>query len=302
MNRLYAYLYDDFLSDRSFEKTLANIETRVSVLGIQGRIARLAIFRSPRELVQGLVREGAETIVVVGNDRTLQKTMWFLPDLPVTVGYIPVSEPCRIADILGIPFGEAACDVLAARRIECLDVGRLNDRYFLTECRIESTRACVDIEGRFRISPQRLGNIIIRNLGTPSSYGTSSANAADGWLEIIIQPLAIEAKKHRFPFFSDPEPPRPETALLLQEGMIFSDDPVDIVIDGQKLNGFSFSFGITPKRLKFITSRNRRLLPRDADLKKTANLGTFTRARGDGGLHIFPGTGGGTGIRASLRC
>lgn len=65
MNRLYAFLYDDFLSVPSFQRTVANIETRCSVLGIQGRTARLAIFRSAKEIVEGLVKDGAQTIVVV---------------------------------------------------------------------------------------------------------------------------------------------------------------------------------------------------------------------------------------------
>lgn len=281
MNRLYAYLYDDFLSDRSFEKTLANIETRTSVLGIQGRIARLAIFRSAKELVEGLVREGAETIVIVGNDNTLQKTMWFLPDLPVTVGYIPITEPSRIAGMLGIPVGEAACEILAARRIDLLDVGKLCDRYFLTECIIESTRARVDIGGHFRISPQRLGNIIIRNLGAPAN---GQANALDGWLELVIQPVSMEKKKSWYSFAGQSEE-APETRLRLQEGTVISDEPITVRVDGQQLNGFTFSFGIIPKRLKCITSRNRRRLPPENDLKKTSSLGTFTRARSSGGLH-----------------
>ncbi|HWQ99328.1 MAG TPA: hypothetical protein VN397_00585 [Candidatus Methylomirabilis sp.] len=276
MNRLYAYLYDDFLTDKSYERALANIETRASVLGIQGRVARLAIFRSARELVESLVREGAETIVVVGNDRTLEKTMWFLPDLPVTVGFLPVTEPSSIATMLGIPVGDAACDVLAARRVEMLDVGKLDDRYFLTEVTLESTKATVDIEGQYRVSPDRGGSIAIRNLGNINKEGIASADARDGMLEAVITPLDPEASGNRFSFHRSE--PRMETRVLLRDGAILSDEPVDVTVDGHRMNGFSFRLGIVPKKLKLITGRNKRLAPAVRDLPRAAAFDTFRPA------------------------
>jgi len=259
MNRLYAYLYDDFLSDAVFQKAVANIETRASVLGIQGRTSRLAIFRSPRELVGQLVRDGAQTVVIVGNDRTLQKVMWFMPDLPVTVGYIPVAEPCDIARVLGIPTGDAACDVLAARRIETLDIGRIADRYFLTEVVIKDTGAAVEVGSAFRVSPSPIGTIAIRNLGLPNADG-APADAKDGWLDLSIEPFVPVERKNWFSFAKAPAPVRP-TRLYLKEGSVVSKEPVDITVDGQSLNGFGFSVSVIPKKFSIITGRKKRLAP-----------------------------------------
>jgi diacylglycerol kinase family enzyme len=281
MNRHYAYLYDDFLSDRAYDRVLANIETRCSILGIQGRTARLAIFRSARDLVEGLVRDGAETIVVVGNDHSLQKVMWFLPDLPVTVGYIPVCEPSSIGGLLGIPQGDAACDVLAARRMETLDVGTIDDRYFLTEAVIEATKAAVDIEGRYRIAPRQAGRVSVRNLGSMSKDGRSSADARDGLLEVVITPIMEQATvTRRFPFMKALSPQEPETRLTLAKGSIQSNEPVDIVVDGHRVNGFAFRLGVLPRKLKIVTGRDKKLDPTTAasgtniisDLPKTPSL------------------------------
>lgn len=260
MNRLYAFLYDDFLSAPSYQKALANIETRCSVLGIQGRVSRLAIFRSARELVESLVADGAETVVVVGNDKTLQKIMWFLPDLPVTVGYIPVTEPFGIATLLGIPPGEAACDVLAARRMETLDIGRVDKRYFLTEVLIQDTKASVNVDNRFTISAQHAGTISIRNLGSIAMNGGAKANAKDGWLELAVEPILPSERKSRFPFFKSLKR-GVETNLKLKEGTIESSEPVDLLIDGHPINGFRFNLGVIPDKLKIITGRNKRLDP-----------------------------------------
>ncbi|MEN9558157.1 MAG: hypothetical protein RL141_526 [Candidatus Parcubacteria bacterium] len=259
MNPHYAYLYDDFLSDRAYERVLANIETRLSVLGIQGRVARLAIFRSARELVEELVRDGAGTIVVVGNDHTMEKIMWFCPDLAVTIGYIPVCEPSQIGAMLGLPQGEAACNVLAARRIEAVDVGTIDDRYFLTEVRMERTKAAVDIEGRYRLSPRRAGTVIIRNLWSDKT-GQAEVDARDGLLDVIIRPLTEAPTPTRWPLAA-PMRLEPETALTMLHGAIRSDEPVDVLVDGHRVNGFTFQLGILPRKLKIITGRGKRMDP-----------------------------------------
>lgn len=272
MNRHYAYLYDDFLSDRAYDRVLANVETRCSVLGIQGRTARLAIFRSARELVESLVRDGAETIVVVGNDQTLQKVMWFLPDLPITVGYIPVCEPASIGMLLGIPIGDAACDVLAARRMETLDVGTVDDRYFLTEIVLETTKAAIDIEGRYRIAPRQAGRVSIRNLGSMNKQGRSSANPRDGLLEVVIQPITEEpVKKRRLPFLRTFAPAMPETRMALTNGAIISNEPADLLVDGIRMNGFTFRIGIVPRKLRIVAGRDKKLPP-VAELGHTARF------------------------------
>ncbi len=286
MNPHYAYVYDDFLSDRAYERAVANVETRCSALGIQGRVIRLAIFRSAREMVEGLVRDGAETIVVVGNDRSLEKVMWFLPDLPVTVGYIPVGDPCSIGTLLGIPKGDAACDVLAGRRIETLDVGVLDDRYFLTEVRMDATKAAVDIEGKYRLAPRHAGTVHIRNLGTADIEGHSNADARDGLLEVVIRPLeesdatpspatqmlsGIASKI--LPFLPariraasvsrirSSNGKKPETRMTMKKGAILSDEPVDVEVDGHRMNGFTFQLDIIPRKLKIITGRDKKLNP-----------------------------------------
>lgn len=274
MNRHYAYLYDDFLSDKAYERALANIETRCSVLGIQGRTARLAIFRSARDLVENLVKDGAETIVVVGNDRSLQKVMWFLPDLPVTVGYIPVCEPSSIGTMLGIPMGDGGCDVLAGRRMETLDMGTIDDRYFLTEVVMDATKASVDVEGQYRIAPRMAGTVSVRNLGSMSKDGRSNADARDGLLEVVVKPYMEEPKKNKFSRFLSSFAPRTtramlsagmsETRLTLTKGAIVSDEPIDMMVDGHPINGFTFRIGIVPRKLKIITGRDKRLDPQVA--------------------------------------
>lgn len=255
MNRLYAYLYDDFLSGPSFQRILGDIETRCSVLGIQGRTSRLAIFRNAKELVEGLVRDGAQTIVIVGNDKTLEKVMWFLPDLPVMIGYIPVGEPSAVASMLGIPVGESACDVVAARRVETIDVGRINDRYFLSDVRVEASKAMVDVNGDFKIGAIHAGTIVIRNLGGIPDASGGCTKAKGGLLELSVSPINIASRSRTFFHRARPASIEGETRVSLRTGSIESSEPIDVFIDGHQVNGFRFDLSVKRDALRIITGR-----------------------------------------------
>lgn len=260
----YAFIYDDFLNDRKYERELAALDARLASLDLVGRATRLALFRNAKDLIESMVLQGSDTVVLVGNDQTLDKVMWFLPDLDVTLGYLPVAEPSRVARILGIPSGEAACDVLAARLIETVDVGRLDDRYFLTEVALERTLAAVDVEGRYRISPAAGGSVFIRNLGSLAEDGTASADAKDGYLEVVIRPE--EERQSRFFRKQAPQ----ETRVLLRTGEIMASQPVEARVDNHVMNSMRFRIGICPRKLKIITGRRRKLAPAGEGLPKAA--------------------------------
>lgn len=253
MNPAFAYVYDDFLSDRRYEKDLSTLETELSRRGIEGRVVRLAMFRSAKEMVSDLVKIGVKNVVFVGNDDTLQKMMWFLPDLDVTVGFLPLAEPSAVARMLGIPLGTGAIDVLAARLVEVLDVGRLNDRYFLTEVVVPSTMASLNVENRFRVSPSEGGAIAVRNLGMMGEDGRSNADPKDGLLTAVVQ--TSPEGKNAWPW---KKTELKETRLFLKTGSIESKEPIDVFVDGHALNGFQFQLSIVPSKLKIITGREKK--------------------------------------------
>ncbi|MFZ2803871.1 MAG: hypothetical protein WA001_01485 [Patescibacteria group bacterium] len=268
----YAFIYDDIVNDRKYERELAAIELRLTSLDIQGRVARLSLFRSAKDLVESMVGHGVTTLVIFGNDRSLDKMMWFLPDMNVTVGYVPIAGPSDVASLLGIPIGVAACDVLSARLVETVDMGRIDDRYFLTEISITGSTAAVDIEGRYRVSSLHRGTISIRNLGRVHAEGQPQSDAKDGMLEVVIAsgPEAVSRKRHAV------EPA--ETRILIRSGEIISADPVDVRVDDHVLNGFHFSLGVAPSKLKFITGRSRKLAPLEVSLQKNVNRYTLPAA------------------------
>jgi len=271
----YAFIYDDLVSDKKYERELAAIESRLAFLDIQGRVSRMALFRSAKELVQSMATSGVQTVVVVGNDLSLDKVMWFLPEMGVTVGYIPLAGPSEVASLLGIPVGAAACDVLGARLIETVDMGRIDDRYFLTEVSFSDANAQVDIEGRYRISSTGKGTISVRNLGRTLLDDAKESNIQDGQLEVVVTPEAEKAKRGKA------VEPVPETRILARSVQIIAPNPIQIRVDDHALQGSHFSVDIQPSALRLITGRRRRLPTTDPLLQSNVKRYTFPAATRD---------------------
>lgn len=129
----FFYLYDSFLQDRAYATALIKLETTLADLGIQGRIGRLTLLKSVRDIVEAAVRDGADTIVAVGNDITMSQVAGILSKHPkVTLGFIPLgAEQQTLAGLLGIPIGTLACHVLSSRLTTRTNLGKIGNTFFL---------------------------------------------------------------------------------------------------------------------------------------------------------------------------
>src|SRR3989338_2880950 len=103
---MYLYLYDSFLNQKKYTSALARIETRLTDLGIGGKICRLSPLRNIKELIADELANGVKTIVVVGNDKTLSEAINFVAQHDVTLGLIPIGPNNSLAGQLGLPAGE----------------------------------------------------------------------------------------------------------------------------------------------------------------------------------------------------
>lgn len=256
MNPSFAYLYDEFLNEKRYDRELNEIEAGLASRNIGGRVARLAMFRNAKELVEDVIHHGAKNVVIVGNDVSLGRFMWHAPGLDAAVGYLPVGKPSRIADVLGIPSGSKSVEVLAARFLEKFDIGRVNDDFFLTEIVVKDPDAELIIGGKFSIKPTDGGSIIVRNLGAQKQTGEPESDPKDGKLEAIIRPrAALERSKRRK---SEIPLPEEQTILTFTEGDILAPHEIEIEVDGNMRRGERFHIGVDAKKLDLITGRRRR--------------------------------------------
>jgi diacylglycerol kinase family enzyme len=249
----YFYVYDKFVQEKRFERDIIRIEQRLTDIGIQGKIGRLALFRNAVELVRDEVRRGATTIVVVGNDETFHQLMGVLPELNVVVGFIPVGEPCKIAQVLGITSGPECCDALSARLVETLDVGRINkSQYFLTSVEVLHQNAAVDVDGKFTLSTPAGGGIEVRNLGSLGykNLADGLADPRDGLLDVVIF-----AERPKESFFSKAK--TTQSVIPMRSLGIIGEPPITAIVDGVECKFEQMRIEIVPKSLKVITGKGR---------------------------------------------
>lgn len=248
----YFYVYDSFVQEKRYERDIIRVEQRLTDIGIQGKIGRLALFRNASELVRDEVRRGATTIVVVGNDATFHALMGVLPELNVVVGFVPIGEPCKISQVLGVPPGADACDVLSARLVETLDVGKINNQYFLTSVEVFHQNAAVDVDGKFTLSTPIGGGIEVRNLGSLGykNIREGLANPRDGRLDVVI--FADLPKEGMFA-----KSKTTQSVIPMRQLGIIGEPPIKAVVDGVESAFESIKIEIVPKSLKIITGKER---------------------------------------------
>lgn len=245
---MYAYVYDEFLEDRRYERELALIETRLTDLGITGKILRLALFRDAVQVVRQEVRAGATTIVAVGNDDTLYRVIEAVGDSRVVVAFIPVGGTTPMADLLGVPTGALACDILSARLVADMDLGEVNGRRFLHAATIDASGGVMECEDKYTLTPTRKCTIEIRNLYHPDDIG--NVDPTDGRMTIVT----------RLPKLSLFRKNEDVGVLHLKRAHLSFSAPRTMTVDGEKIEAEHFDIRAIPNRLRLVTGKDRKFV------------------------------------------
>lgn len=253
---MYFYIYDSFLSERRYERELAAVEARLTDLGLSGKVSRLTPFNNARGLIRDETRRGAQTIVAVGNDETVGKVIDGLAEASITLGIIPIGAPTSIADVLGVPVGVEACEVLSRRVAGRVDLGSANGHLFLSEVRVAGPGISVETDGHFRLtllddtSEFLVSNL--RNRDMASGLAPSRAgDPRDGLLDLMVFPTVSGGLFSRLRVNSG------VTVIPTQRATFSAEEPFDVLADGREFSTDSLVVEIVPDRLKVISGRER---------------------------------------------
>ena len=235
------YIYDDYLNKSKYSRILNRVEIRLTDLGLNGKIIRLGAIKNIRDVIQNEIKNGAKTIVAVGNNQTVNKIIGSVIDNElygffqknILFSIIPIGEDNSIADSLGIKREEEACNILLARRVKKVDIGIVNNYYFLDKATIPCQDTIIEIAGEYSIESQEKGLVSIFNLKSGASDDKNlKINPIDGKLD-----LYIKNKNKELSFISTKKIKitNPNYPLLL-DGIIEIKTPADIGIISGKLN------------------------------------------------------------------
>lgn len=115
---------------------IRSIQDRIKLLlGRDGNAPQVHFASTGTELLSAsklLIEQGYKVLVGAGGDGTLSALASLLVDTNVTLGVLPLGTRNHFARDLGIPSDlETACKVILSGRVAHVDVGKLNDRFFV---------------------------------------------------------------------------------------------------------------------------------------------------------------------------
>jgi diacylglycerol kinase family enzyme len=257
---MYLYLYDSFLVEPKYRKLINQIETKLTDLGIGGKAVRLTILKNASEVIKDNLKYDIKTVVAIGSDHLFIESAIALAKTEVILGFIPVGQS-SLAEILGIPPEDFACDIISARRIEKIDLGKINNQYFLTSVQIYNSNIYLQCDESYKISPLSVKTTKIVNLDflnfslskSKVNFQKESSNPKDGLLEILL----VKKPKIKLPFFKKVE--ENDSLFYVRKVNIEAnkEKEISIIVDNEKILKTPVSIEIVPKCLKIIVGRDR---------------------------------------------
>ncbi|MCL5094162.1 MAG: YegS/Rv2252/BmrU family lipid kinase [Patescibacteria group bacterium] len=153
---MYYYILNPAAGGGKINKIQTALKDRLTELGIFGEFVKSIDKDDIQKLAKIGIEKGYKTIVAVGGDSTVDEVMNGLLDKKVTLGIIPVGTTNELAKTLGIPDWQSALNILAARKTEIIDLGKVNEKYFITNITIGFDSFITDNE------PLKEGNFLTK--------------------------------------------------------------------------------------------------------------------------------------------
>jgi len=253
---MYVYLYDNFLRQKKYDSIIKAVEVRLTDYGIAGKILRLNNFIDPKQIIDDEIKRGAKTVVIVGNDATFGYVLSRAATCNCTFGFLPVGGNNTISEVLGIPTDVQACDVLSKRRKESLDVGWMNNRYFVSQLHVLPAKLKVVYDERFAVTANEKMEVVVCNL-QPFYWKKDKKDQAeqvvhpqDGKLEAFLRPLT---KQGWWGYkYEDP------SVFPFEEMEIVSDSPFTVEADGKVSKEVKVKIKLAHGKIDMIVGRNRK--------------------------------------------
>ncbi|MEA2088832.1 MAG: diacylglycerol kinase family protein [Patescibacteria group bacterium] len=260
------------MSDNKYQKILHRIENRAVDLGINGKIERASMLINPEKLILDNIKKGAKTIIAVGNDKTVDKIINIAATEKITVGIIPIGKKNKIAKTLGIPEGSLACDILSQRRVQNLDLIKINNKYYLSNLMINAKNAEIICENEYKINLlKKQGQIYIYNLANKNEIKKmfklnqnidNYFNPNDGLLDLVIKPTKqnLISKVLKIIIKNNPDKIKDVSIIPVKKIKINSKNGKPLIINCENDNIVKtfLDVEISSQKLNIIVGKNRK--------------------------------------------
>jgi len=251
---MHIYIYDNFLNENKYQSIIAKIETRITDLGLNGKIIRMSATNSIYSAIENEIKKGAKTIIAVGNDNLLNQVINSVIKInlnngsnSVPIGFIPVGQKDNeLAKLLGIELDGTACDVLSARRINELNLGKINNHFFLFNVSITTIATVLNIDKDFSIEIKKEGIITVINspLNNISSNISKKSNTSS---------LELQIKTKNSLFKSDYK----NESIFPFKNLIIENKNTPVIIDNSIKIPTPVEISLSQEKINLIVGKNR---------------------------------------------
>lgn len=257
----YFYIYDSFLTHKKYAKTISKIETRIARLGIDGKKRQLTVLKNVSEMVKDMLSHESPTIIVVGGDGMFYTAAIPMAGTGSVLGFIPADPDSQVAQILGLPLNEYACDVISARRIENMSFGKVNGQYFFSSLEFSARNIVLNADDKYSIVPKRVKSIKVINLDLlqfdhlvqEPDFKKIASNPKDEYLEVLMG-----TPGNKFLFWRSKE--RRDSLFFVKKLKIDAKNPKDeikITLDKNKIVTTPAVVELASGRIKVIVGKDR---------------------------------------------
>jgi len=144
---MYYYIINPAAGNGKIDKIQKRLKGIIKRLGIEGEFVKTTGAADVYKLTNIALDKARNTIVAVGGDGTVNEVANALVDRKAVLGIIPIGKTNSVARTLGVFSWEEACQILAARKLEKIDLAKVTtipqkpsqkveEKYFLTSAEL----------------------------------------------------------------------------------------------------------------------------------------------------------------------
>jgi len=278
---MYYYILDqgDLPLDK-FEKLQTQLQGLLAEFKVSGETARVTPLRSVADLVDTASQRGTKTLMACGSDNTFNLMLAALKGRDFTLGFIPLDEDSMLAKILGVENIFTGVKTIAARRIEKIDLARINGSYFISFLEFgvmsqnikqanlwqslkllssESKSFTIRVDDSYNVTINGLGGLVA-NIRSSSCKSEIIANPTDGHLDLLIleRMTKMQVMHFRKEIVDGCLEKVPSTSVIKCRKVEFLEPRgYNLTMLGRVVSKFPATVEIIPNRLKMIVGKNR---------------------------------------------
>lgn len=278
---MYYYIFDQGnLPVDKFERLQTEVTGYLAEFKISGETGRITPLRNIQDLVDTASQRGCKTLVACGSDDTFNQMLACLKGRDFTLGFIPLDDSSFLGKILGANNPFIGAKTIAARRIEKIDLAKIQDSYFISFLEFgvmsqklknigwfsalkivsnETKNFTARIDNSYDINIKCLGGLAANTRST-SCKNKSIANPTDSQLDLLIlEPLSkAGVLRYKKDLSEGCLENIPKTTVIKCRKIEFLEPRgTPLTMLGRVVAKFPSTVEIIPQRLRLIVGKNR---------------------------------------------